>query len=342
MKTRNGARDGRSRSDLVRVLYVAGFGRCGSTLVDRLLGQDPHYHSGGELARVWRLWMFGDRPCSCGEPLNGCPFWKAVQQRALAGASSTVLDQLDRYLSTSSRAQSLHKLALASSRRRLILGAPSGFADMLRNLYRALAETADREVIVDSSKTPAYLYLLAQVPGIELRVIHLVRDPRAVAHSWGRSPVPGPDGRAIMPHWGPGKASLLWLGVNAMTNRLVHEIALPYTRIRYEDLVRDTDRVLMKIKTFGWGSAGPLATSTGIGTEVTLSPGHMCSGNPMRFQHGTVQIKEDDAWRREMGARDRYLVETLSLPLLLRYGYGSRDEHDRPLSQGHSTHGHVS
>jgi hypothetical protein len=192
---------------------------------------------------------------------------------------------------------------------------------MLRDLYRALAETSEREVIIDSSKSPAYLYLLAQVPGIDLRVIHLVRDPRAVAYSWSRSPVPDPDGRAVMPRWGPANAALLWLGINAMTNRVVKQIAVPLARVRYEDLVRDTVGVLAKIKTFGWSAGGETASADVSGTEVALPSGHLCSGNPMRFQRGTVQIKEDVAWRSEMSARNRRLVETLAFPLLLRYRY---------------------
>jgi hypothetical protein len=105
-----------------------------------------------------------------------------------------------------------------------------------------------------------------------------------------------------------------------MTNRVARQVALPYTRIRYEDLVRDTDQILVKIKTFAWG-AEETASSTVSFTEVILPPGHLCSGNPMRFQRGAIQIKEDVAWRDEMSARNRRLVETLTLPLLLRYRY---------------------
>ena len=230
------------RASDVRVLYVAGFGRCGSTLLDRLLGQDPHYHSGGELIRLWRLWSLGGvRLCSCGAPVSGCPFWGRVEQRAIGSAPSTEVAQVDQYLSTSSRAQSLYKLGMPSARVRLLRHAPKGFSDMLLKLYRALDDTAGSEVIVGLRPKAPPTFILAQVRGIDLRVIHLVRDPRAVAHSSSRSPVPDPDGR-VMPHWGPTKAGLLWLGINGMTGRVAKETALPYTRIRYEDLVRDTDR----------------------------------------------------------------------------------------------------
>jgi hypothetical protein len=43
----------------------------------------------------------------------------------------------------------------------------------------------------------------------------------------------------------------------------------------------------------------------------------------MRFQHGSLRIREDDEWRRRMPERDRRVVSALTSPLLLRYRYGS-------------------
>ena len=62
----------------VPVLFIAGFGRSGSTLLDRLLGSTPGVHSGGELAAIWTHGLVDDRLCSCGAPFSGCPFWRAV------------------------------------------------------------------------------------------------------------------------------------------------------------------------------------------------------------------------------------------------------------------------
>ncbi len=40
-----------------------------------------------------------------------------------------------------------------------------------------------------------------------------------------------------------------------------------------------------------------------------------------RFQRGTIQVREDDARKHEMGKRDRVVTAAHILPLLVRYGY---------------------
>ena len=53
-------------------------------------------------------------------------------------------------------------------------------------LYRAIADISDARVIVDTSKSAKSACLLACLPGIDLRVVHLVRDSRAVTFSQTR------------------------------------------------------------------------------------------------------------------------------------------------------------
>jgi hypothetical protein len=60
------------------------------------------------------------------------------------------------------------------------------------------------------------------------------------------------------------------------------------------------------------------------GTEVQLAPTHSVSGNPVRFAHGPVSLRIDDAWKRELAANARKITTILTLPLLTRYGYSIR------------------
>ena len=55
-----------------------------------------------------------------------------------------------------------------------------------RFLYSSIMARTGCSVIVDSSKFASYGHLLASNPAFDVRVIHLVRDSRAVAHSWQR------------------------------------------------------------------------------------------------------------------------------------------------------------
>jgi hypothetical protein len=57
----------------VRVLYIGGLGRSGSTLLDRMIGQLPGFFSAGEIREVWQQGLRENRPCGCGTPFRPWP-----------------------------------------------------------------------------------------------------------------------------------------------------------------------------------------------------------------------------------------------------------------------------
>ena len=68
-------------------------------------------------------------------------------------------------------------------------------------------------MIVDSSKHPSTgAWSSRQVPGIDLHVVHLVRDSRGVAYSWTKSVTRPevPDGSELMPRFRPFVAAAWW------------------------------------------------------------------------------------------------------------------------------------
>ena len=57
------------------------------------------------------------------------------------------------------------------------------FPEQLARLYGAIRSTTGSRVVVNSSKSPMYGYMLGRVPEVELYTVHLVRDPRSVQYS---------------------------------------------------------------------------------------------------------------------------------------------------------------
>ena len=57
------------------------------------------------------------------------------------------------------------------------------------------------------------------------------------------------------------------------------------------------------------------------GPTVQLDTDHTVAGNPMRFEHGSFELRVDDAWRTSLDARDRRITTVLTWPLLAAYGY---------------------
>ena len=69
----------------LRVIYLGGLGRSGSTLVERLLAELPGVCSVGEVVHLWQRGVVEDERCGCGEPFGGCGFWREVGQAAFGG-----------------------------------------------------------------------------------------------------------------------------------------------------------------------------------------------------------------------------------------------------------------
>ncbi len=305
----------------VTVLYIAGLGRSGTTLLDRLLGSTPKFHSGGELGSVWTHGLVEDRLCSCGSLFSGCPFWQAVGNYGFSALRPHELDAIVRYTQSVFPAQKIWRILTPRTRRSLVSSAPANFLNMTARLYQGVRDVSAGQVLVDSSKLPVYFVLLARVPSVNVHVIHLVRDPRAVAHSWRRPRVADPDGRSSMPRFGVVKSSLLWLILNVAVEWMARQLNLPYVRVRYEDLVRDSARIVGQLRSEVLTEAEPEDSGHLDDEDNDLGVIHSISGNPMRFRQGRMPLVEDADWKTG-SRRRRAIVATITFPLRWRYGYG--------------------
>jgi hypothetical protein len=306
----------------VRVLYIGGWGRSGSTLLARMLAQVPGLTAVGEVRDLWLRGCIEDRMCGCGARFHGCEFWTAVGQRAFGGWSNVDPSEMLRLRSKVDRPWTIPNLRRAGLGRREDREA-ARYVQALGRVYRAIDAVSGSKVIVDSSKIPSYCLLLSRIPGADLRVVHLVRDSRGVVFSW-RKHVRKPDRPADpddMLRYGVVSASGRYLLYNLLTEGLRRE-RLPYVRLRYEELVASPADALQRILG-GVGEAGEPLPFIQDGS-VTLRPSHTVDGNPMRFARGPVALRLDDEWRTRLGAGDRILVSALTWPLLARYGYLSQ------------------
>ncbi len=302
-----------------RVLFIAGTGRSGSTLLDRLLGSVPGMFSGGELSLVWQFGIGENRPCSCGQLFRDCPFYRKVMQEAFgepAVVDLPALQEARRRILPRWRNAVLIRTGRLTSRQR---GAVKELADFQAKLYRGIARVSGASVILDSSKHPI-LGLVSRPVVEDFRVVHLVRDSRGPAYSWQRVKwEPKREGQSgTMPRHPAIEAAWGWMGSNLLTELTLRRRGR-YLRISYESLTAAPEHVLRRVLDFA--GVAEEVPSRGPGGGFEAAPMHMASGNPIRFDTGEIAVREDTEWRTAMGWRDKALVTALTLPGLVRYGY---------------------
>jgi hypothetical protein len=301
------------RSPAIDVLYIGGCPRSGSTLLDRMLSQVDGHVSAGELVHLWERGILNNELCGCGEPFWSCPFWTEVGRDAFGGWGSVDIDDIIALQHRVDRNRYIIFMLFPwlSRRYRRDLDA---YAPVLRRLYGAVAA---RGVVVDSSKHPSTAFLLRRVPGVRLRLVHLVRDARGVVFSLSKR-VRRPevlDHDAFMHRRTATRGAAEWVFFNA----LFHVLRLTgtrSTRVRYEDVV---SRPLDALTSVGGGGTRELAFVDAAGVELEVD--HTVAGNPMRFAHGRVELRLDEDWRTTMHARDRRVTTAIAGPLLRLYGY---------------------
>ncbi len=305
------------------VVAIMGAGRAGSTLLDTLLGSVDGCFSTGELRDVWQRGLIEGRRCGCGTPIPRCDVWRQVfgQPGEAADLTSVEPDDVLAWQRRFARTRHTYELLRADP---AAPGSPdrTAYLEVQAALYRRIAEVTGASVVIDSSKRPSDAALLRLIEGIDPYVVHLVRDPRAVAHSWQRRrPEPdAPDGRVeAMPTRPVVVASGVWLELNAIGHLVTRAFGPERsTFLRYEDLVAapatTLDTLLSRI-----GVDARCATDDRGG--LVVRPNHTVGGNPSRFRQGTVSVRIDDEWTRTMSRRDRAVASAFGLPLTARYGY---------------------
>lgn len=298
---------------LPSLISVGGASRSGSTLLTLLLGEIEGSVSVGELRYIWSRGWRMNMLCGCGVPFRECWFWRAVLTKAYGDLGSVPAAELERLQDSVTGIARLPAL-LAGPRSSAFDRRSRRLEEHLVQLCGSIREVAGAASIVDSSKLASYCFVLSRANGADARLVHLVRDSRAVAFSFMRHKHK-PDihwRQAEMKRFSPLKSSLDWNGLNAAMEAI--GLRRPTIFMRYEDLAGDPSRQLQRVvPSSGLPGSGP--------GPVALAENHTVSGNPLRFTAGDLQIRPDTEWRSRMRDRDRWLVTAATAPLLARYGY---------------------
>ncbi len=304
--------------DEVRILYIAGWGRSGSTILGNILGQCEAFTHVGELWYLWESGIRNDQLCGCGEPFSDCVFWQEVRSEFEKTAKPIAPDQMIKLHKRFARTRNLPQLLLT---RRVPVTNPDfqKYTNELRILYSSIHKIAGTNYIIDSSKLPAYAFNLSRTPGFHVSILHLLRDPRGTAYSWKKRKFDLTQNRYMIQS-GTFHNALMWTTWNFFIEKVWGACnPTPYLRIKYEDFVLNPKHTLEKILQFS-GVRDSLAFIEEP-SSVKLGKHHTVSGNPVRTKTGVTHIRSDQEWVRKLSVMDKLLTTILTAPLLRHYGY---------------------
>lgn len=306
----------------LKVLFIAGWGRSGSTILANILGQIEGVSSIGEINYLWDRGLLENRNCGCGKPFLSCENWKNI-----LGSAYSDPHQLDPQQAIESRDRFRSRHTLISklpSGAKYVDSQIKGYKEHLEKLLHGVQEADNCRVIVDSSKFPSHGYILSRMTSIDLYIVHLVRDSRAVAFSWKKKKMADPhhNRTLFIQRKSTVRSAWLWMSWNLMIELLWKKSNFRYQRLRYEDFISNPKESLEKILQFIEEPTDKIPIDSKH--QASLEVCHTISGNPSRFSTGTVKLKIDEQWKSDMKKSDRRTLSLLTWPLLWRYGYAPK------------------
>lgn len=308
----------------ISLVSIVGSTRSGSTLLDRMLGECDGVFSTGEVRFLWERGLLERRSCGCGELIVACPVWTEVIRRAFGSIEHPDPDPREVVAWQQSMFRQRHTYRLIRAVDRYSAVATDSpirrYTETLERLYRAIHEVTGARIIVNSSKLASDAAVSTAMPSIDPYLVHLIRDPRAVAASW-KAVKPDPDQvDGTMPRHSVPTSTVNWLKLNLSAEMLMRRLPADHRlTLRYEDMVDDPAAHVARVaRMVGFEPPSP---QHGASDVVALGANHTISGNPDRFATGAVRVAGDVSRRPGLSTPEHLVATLLSLPLLARYHY---------------------
>jgi sulfotransferase family protein len=312
----------------IKVIYVLGSSRGGTSIFGRFLGLLGGATFGGELRRLWGPALQpGREMCGCGKPLSECEIWSKllVDGASFLQPSPEEIARLQERVAPIRR-DWWHVRKILRRRRPPPPSSPEGrYLGILGDLHEAFAAASGASVLVDSSKNAGDAALLVFAPHESTYCVHVVRDPRGVVLSRRKRTLADPTG----PH--PLQAirtAVYWV----LAHRAAEAVRRRYgperwLRVQYEEFADDPGPSLGAVASLVGVAPPSPGPSPWIPTNMPVVHGPDGHG---RFSTTQIVLKRDERWTTELPAIDRFLVALVAYPFLRRYGYPIRSRRRAP------------
>ena len=270
-----------------------------------LLAQYDRIVALGEVRRLGGL-MRGGSLCSCGSPVQKCPFWSTVLEVKVPDEGKNL--HLEPVSGLARKLETILLIVLSVTRwlrfPTLMSSTSRKYVTSIFAIYRKAAISQSASIVIDTSKLPFNLLRLWVVSAENIVPVFMVRDGRAVIYSMMRRT--GIDSCQASIMWRRSIRSLL----------LVKRLVAPRSSfLRYEDLCKDNHKAIAPIL----NSMGHQANkSKCLGIEH-----HIVGGSPSigSYDLPVIHVNEDLQWKRGLSSEDLLNFELIAGKTNLKLGY---------------------
>jgi len=302
----------------IQVLYIMGYGRSGSTVLDIVLGNHPDVESVGELINLPRSAWINNEFCACGQRANECQYWVNVKQEwikrtgmsdiyAYAALGEALQRQRLRFQGFVQPDCSSHEFQV--------------YAEQTRALYESIRKVSGKSIIVDSSKNPLRAFVLSFIPGIDLHLIHLVRDGRGVAWSLKKSFTKNEKAGVQIdlkshPIW---RSAITWSLANIQSAWVRQQLEEKKSiQVKYEDFIAEPGKILFQIGQLIGLEFDEVVMALDAGDSMKV--GHTVAGNRLRMSCA-VKLRLDEEWKQKMSQIELWQFSAIAGWILRKYRY---------------------
>lgn len=272
----------------INLVYILGAGHCGSTILNVMLDSHPQGFGLGEVHRI---------NSTSGHGADYQFLMKEAVWRKIANEYQLVSGELFQELRLETPQRSFYNLIVKRHKRH------ASWERKNVELFSAIKNATGNNILVDSSKEWPRLLLLSYIDNVDIRVIHLVRDPRAVVNSYQKK----------YGSWLRGYKRLMRLEFASLfVRRCIAENS--WLDVRYEDLMNNPKALLSDICEF---LSIPFDDRM---LDIENNDYSGVGGNRFRYKENNT-IALDVSWRSQMRTYWQFVTSIASLPYLLRYRY---------------------
>ena len=283
----------------VKLIYLMGAGRSGTTALATLLNGSPEVICLGELHHTPEF-AIDDKHCSCGEKLSDCSYWNSYSNELKAFTT-------DKYKAEQALLESHRSVFkfLNKSYGRNTLSYQAANTALLN-----VASQQGKITLLDSAKYVGRALALSRNKDIDLRILYMTRDPRGVVNSFSKN-VQTPKGTL--------SACLYYNTINCLAlfaSKFLFQSNV--LKIRYEDLSENRDQMFDNISQFCDIDCDLVKKK--LTNNDLFEVGHIIGGNRLKSR-GKIRFRADDDWRSKVSRFKGCAVYALTLPFCLLNNY---------------------